>query len=60
MKTTFYLALDDDEHSMIVRSLNSLRSILISESKYNDGVDDALLKVIGSKKKKLKIIYTED
>ena len=60
MKTTFYLALDDVERSMIVRSLNSLRNILISQGKYTDGVDDVLLKVIGAKKKKYKIIYTED
>ena len=60
MKTTFYLALDDVEHSMIIRSLNSLRNILISQDKYTDGVDDVLLKVIGAKKKKYKIIYTEE
>jgi hypothetical protein len=60
MKTTFYLALDDVEHSMIIRSLNSLRNILISQGKYTDGVDDVLLKVIEAKKKKYKIIYTEE
>ena len=60
MNTTFYLALDDDERSMIVRSLNSLRNRLISQGKHSDGVDDVLVKVIGAKKKKFKIIYTED
>ena len=60
MKTTFYLALDDGERSMIVRSLNSLRNRLISQGKYSDGVDDVLVKFIGAKKKKFKIIYTED
>ena len=60
MKTTFHLALDDVEHSMIIRSLNSLRNILISQGKYTDGVDDALVKIIGAKKRKFKIIYTED
>ena len=59
MKTTFYLALDDVERSMIIHSLNNLRSRLILESKYTDGVDDVLVKVIGTKKKKYKIIYTE-
>lgn len=29
MKTTFYLALDDNERSMIIRSLNNLRSSLM-------------------------------
>lgn len=31
MKTTFYLALDDGERSMIIRSLNNLRSSLIAK-----------------------------
>ena len=60
MKTTFYLALDDVERSIIVRSLNSLRNRLVAQGKYTDGVDDVLVKVIGAKKKKFKVIYTED
>ena len=59
MKTTFYLALDDVERSMIIHSLNNLRNRLIAQDKYSDGVDDVLGKVIGAKKKKFKIIYTE-
>lgn len=60
MQTTFYLALDDVERSMIIHFLNNLRNRLIAQGKYTDGVDDVLLKVIGAKKKKYKIIYTED
>lgn len=60
MKTTFHLALDDSERSMIIRSLNDIGSRLIAEGKYTDGVDDVLVKVIGAKKKKFKIIYTKD
>ena len=60
MKTTFHLALDDGERSMIIRSLNNLRSSLIAKGKYTDGFDDVLVKVIGAKKKKFKVIYTED
>ena len=52
MNTTFYLALDDGERSMIIRSLNNLRSSLIAKGKYTNGVDDILVKVIGAKKKK--------
>ena len=59
MKTTFYLALDDVERSMIICSLNNLRNRLIAQGKYTDGVDDVLVKVIRAKKKKYKIIYTE-
>ena len=60
MKTTFYLALDVGERSMIIHSLNSLRNRLMAQGKYTDGVDDVLVKVIGAKKKKFKVIYTED
>ena len=60
MKTTFHLALGDGERSMIIRSLNDIRSRLIAEGKYTDGVDDVLVKVIGAKKKKFKISYTKD
>ena len=60
MNTTFYLALDDGERSMIIRSLNNLRNRLILQGKYTDGVDDVFVKVIGAKKKKFKVIYTED
>ena len=59
MKTTFYLALDVGECSMIIRSLNDIRSRFITEGKYTDGVDDVLVKAISAKKKKLKIIYAE-
>lgn len=40
MKTTFYLALDDGERSMIIRSLNSFRNRIIAQGKYTDGVDE--------------------
>ena len=60
MKTTFHLALDDGERSMIVRSLNRLRNRVISQGKYSEGVNDVLVKVIGAKKKKFKISYTKD
>ena len=56
MKTTFHLALDDGERSMIIRSLNDIRSRLIAEGKYTDGVDDVLVKVISAKKKNSKLV----
>ncbi len=59
MKTTFHLAPDDGERSMIISSLNSFINRLIAQGKYTDGVDDILVKVIGAKKKKFKIIYME-
>ena len=59
MKTTFYLTLDDVERSMIIHFLNNLRNRLVAQGKYTDGVNDVLVEVIGAKKKKFKIIYTE-
>ena len=60
MKTTFYLVLDDNQRSMIIHFLNNLRNSLIEQGKYTDAVDDILVKVISAKKKKFKIVYTED
>ena len=60
MKTTFHFALDNNQRSMIIRSLNNLRNRLIEQGKYTDAVDDILVKVISAKKKKFKIVYTED
>ena len=60
MKTTFYLALNDSERSMIICSLNRLRNSLIEQGKYTDAVDDILAKIISAKKKEFKIVYTGD
>ena len=60
MKTTFHLALGDGDRSMIICSLNNLRNRLIAQGKETDGGNDVLVKVIGAKKKKFKVIYTED
>ena len=53
----FHLALTDSEYSLIINSLNDLRNNLISQGRYSDAVDDVLVKFIGAKKKKFKIIY---
>lgn len=52
----FYFYLTDEERGLIIRSLISKKTALISEGKYTDGVDDVLLKILRSKKKKVKII----
>lgn len=38
MKIIFYLALDDVERSMIVRSLNNLRSRLVAQANIPTGL----------------------
>ena len=55
----YHLALTDNEYSLIIKSLNDLRNDLIAQGRYTDAVDDVLVKFIGAKKKKFKIIYLE-
>lgn len=38
---------------------HDLRSRLFTEGRYTDAVDEVLLKIIGAKRKKFKIVYTE-
>ena len=59
MKQKYYLALDDAERRLLIASLNNLRSRLIVDGKYTDAVDEVLLKTIGAKCKKFKVVYTE-
>ncbi|MFQ8602890.1 MAG: hypothetical protein ACLSAO_07325 [Anaerovoracaceae bacterium] len=60
MKNTYYLALDDIERAVVIRSLNNLRNRLKNQNKYTDGVDDVLIKIIGARKKNFKILYAEE
>ena len=53
----YHLALTDNEYSLIINSLNDLRNELIAQGRYTDAVNDVLVKFIGAKKKKFKIIY---
>ena len=59
MKQKYYLVLNDQEHRLIIESLNQLRNKLIADSKYTDAVDEVLLKIIGAKRKKFKVIFKE-
>lgn len=38
---------------------HDLRSRIFTEGRYTDAVDEVLLKIIGAKRKKFKIVYTE-
>ena len=58
MKQKNHLAMDDAERRLLIGSLNDLRSRLIAEGRYADAVDEALLKIIGAKRKKFKVVYT--
>ena len=57
MKQKYYLVLNDQEHRLMIESLNQLRNTLIADGKYTDVVDEVLLKIIGAKQKKFKVIF---
>lgn len=59
MKQKYYLALNAQEHRLMIESLNQLRNELIAAGKYTDAVDEVLLKIIDAKQKKFKLIYKE-
>lgn len=59
MKQKYYLALNAQEHRLMIESLNQLRNKLIADGKYTDAVDEVLIKIIGAKQKKLKVIFKE-
>lgn len=59
MKQKYYLVLNNQERRFVVESLNQLRNKLIVDGKYTDAVDEVLLKIIGAKQKKFKVIFKE-
>lgn len=59
MKQKYHLAMGDAERRLLIGSLNDLRSRLFTGDRYTDAVDEVLLKIIGAKRKKFKIVYTE-
>lgn len=55
----YYIVLDDFERRVIVNCLNEMRNKIIADGNYTDAVDEVLLKIIGAKQKKFKVIYKE-
>ena len=55
----YYIVLDDFERRVIVNCLNEMRNKIIADGKYTDAVDEVLLKILGAKQKKFKVIYKE-
>lgn len=54
---TYHIYLDEEERSQVIQSLIALKNDLAAQGRYTDAVDDVLFKVLGAKKKKLKIEY---
>ena len=59
IRDRYYLALNNQERRFVIESLNQLRNKLIVDGKYTDAVDEVLLKIIGAKQKKFKVIFKE-
>lgn len=53
----YHIYLSTKERNEIVASLINLKNKLIEQGKYTDAVDDVLLKVLKTKRKKVKIEY---
>ena len=55
----YYIALGDFERKIIINCLNEMRNKLIADGMYTDAIDEVLLKIIGAKQKKFKVIFKE-
>ena len=52
----YYVALDDNEHGIVIRSLNDEKTKLMEEGKSADAIDDLLIKVGNAPNKKFRVI----
>ena len=55
VKQKYYLVLTNEEWRLMIDCLNKLRNRIISEGRYIDAVDEALVKVANEKIKKFTI-----
>ena len=52
----YYLALNDDEQSLLIRSLNDERTAQIKKGKAVDAIDELIVKVGKAPLKKIKVL----
>ena len=52
----FFVALDDYEHGVLLRSLNDEKNQLRSEGKSTNAVDDLMIKIGTARSKKFRVI----
>ncbi|WP_270461249.1 hypothetical protein [Faecalitalea cylindroides] len=52
----YYLYLTDEEYSLVLQSLVSLKNNLIREDRYTDAVDELIIKLSKAKKKKVRMV----
>ncbi len=56
MSTKYHVYLNYEERRLVIKSLNDLRNRLISEGKFTDLIDEALVKAANAKVKKIKVV----
>lgn len=52
----YYLALDNQEHGIMLRALNELKTDLKKENRSTDAVDDLIIKTGYAPKKKVRVV----
>lgn len=57
MRNKYYINLNDQEYFNVLSSLVSKRNKLIQSGKYTDGIDEVIMKIKKSKKKKFRVSY---
>lgn len=57
MRDKYYINLNDKEYFNALSSLVNKRNKLIQSGKYTDGVDEVIMKMKESKKKKFRVSY---
>ena len=51
----YYLYLTDEEYSLVMQALDSLKNKLIREGRYTDAVDELIIKFSKAKRKKVRM-----
>lgn len=57
MRDKYYINLNDKEYFDALSSLVNKRNKLIQSGKYTDGIDEVIMKIKKSKKKKFRVLY---
>lgn len=55
----YYVALDEYEHGVVIRSLNDEKTDLKKQGKSTDAVDDLIIKIGHAPTKKFKVVEKE-
>lgn len=57
MRDKYYINLNNQEYFNVLSSLVRKRNKLIQSGKYTDGIDEVIMKMKKSKKKKFRVLY---